>query len=279
MSNTAVKTYSDDEDALVQNSNITIKPISPNLDSVAILPRYYNCRVTVDNSNIMVNGAQDSTFIVNNSVATFNGNSFTTALLTNTNATVSGGANYNINTDSSLLFSTATGNNYITTTALAGIFGADGANTTLTSFTVASLFVAGDGNETLNGSRSVSAITTYASTTSDHNTNLVVSTGRGDDELNAGTGNSTFTGGAGNNLFVFNKDTDAGGKTVITDFAASAGNKISLYNYNLTQDSLNSLLANSHNDSNGNAILNLDNHQITVQGVSINNLHTQQFNI
>lgn len=94
-----------------------------------------------------------------------------------------------------------------------------------------------------------------------------------------GIGRATLNGGAGNNLFMFNKDTDNGGNTVIEDFGRSTGNVIGLYNYGLNQNSLNTLFSNSYNDYNGNTVLNLDNHQVTFVGVSINNLHSQQFSV
>lgn len=274
MSNNIVTptTYSDEE-SLVSNSAVTIQGGS------GVLPRYYNCTVTAMNSNIMVNGTQNSNFNVMGGITTINGAQYSNFMISGSPTTVSGGNNNNFNADGSLLFSQGTGFNSIVNTGQTFIFGTDGLNLVLRSYNSDALFVAGEGNETLNAAGSTSPITVYASQTSNHNTNLVVTTGSGNDELDAGTGNSTLNGGAGNNIFVFNKDTDAGGRTVIGDFAVSAGNKISLYNYNLTQDSLGALLASSHNDSNGNAVLNLDNHQITVQGVSINNLHTEQFNI
>lgn len=113
--------------------------------------------------------------------------------------------------------------------------------------------------------------------TSDTNSNLVATTGSGNDTLVGGVGRSTLNGGAGNNLFMFNQSNDSNGKTVIGDFSASTGNRIALYGYGLNQNSLNNLLANSHNDSHGNAMINLGNHEITVQGVSINNLHSNSF--
>lgn len=264
---------------------------------VSVIPRYNNSTITItENADVKLNGITNCYIDSSDSQVEFNGAENTTAYITNGNTTinsalnsnfmitgspttVSGGSNNFISTDSTLLFSGGTGYNSIIGNGPAYVFAADGLNLDLRSLDASSLFVAGEGNETLNGAGSSAAIAVYASQISDHNTNLVATTGSGDDALNAGTGNSTLNGGTGNNLFIFNKDTDAGGRTVIGDFSASSGNRISLYGYNLTQDSLNSLLANSHNDSNGNAILNLENHQITVQGVSISDLHTQQFNI
>lgn len=164
-------------------------------------------------------------------------------------------------------------------TGTAAAFGADGLNLTLNSTGTASgLFVADVGNETLNASGSTAAMAIYANTVVGGTTNFVAKGGSGNDQLVAGTGNSTFTGGAGDNLFTFNKDTDADGTTVITDFnKEGSNNKIFLYDYGLDNDSLQTLLDNSKDDANGNAVLNLSNHTITVEGVHASDLTVNQF--
>ncbi|CAI3948906.1 unnamed protein product [Commensalibacter communis] len=101
--------------------------------------------------------------------------------------------------------------------------------------------------------------------------------GRSDDTLTGGVGNSTFTGGAGSNLFAFTSSDVANGSTVITDFLASEDNQIALFNYGLNRSSLSALLKNSQNDVNGDAVLNLGNHEITIQGGSVSDLHPSQF--
>lgn len=137
------------------------------------------------------------------------------------------------------------------------------------------IFTAGKGNTTLNAASSSKAIDVSA--VNDKNSQLVAITGSGDDTLTAGGGQSTFTGGLGDNLFAFTKDNTTGGSTVITDFAASDGNQIALFNYGLTRTSLKQLLNASQNDAQGNAVLDLGGNSITLQGVSVSELHTNQF--
>lgn len=138
-------------------------------------------------------------------------------------------------------------------------------------------FVANKGNETLDASGSSVNLLVYAYSVSGAQSNFVASGGSGNDTLAAGTGNSTFSGGAGDNLFMFTKSTAENGSTVITDFANSSQNKIGLFDYGLDNNSLTQLLQNSQNNTSGDAVLNLDGHTITVQGVSVSNLHSDQF--
>ena len=49
-------------------------------------------------------------------------------------------------------------------------------------------------------------------------------------DLGAVTGATTLTGGGGNNLFFF-QNGNVNGTDVITDFTASAGNSVALFNY------------------------------------------------
>lgn len=173
----------------------------------------------------------------------------------------------------------AIGNETANVTGTAAAFGADGLNMTLNATGNASgLFVADVGNETLNASGSTAAIAIYANTVVGGNTNFVAIGGSNNDQLVAGTGNSTFTGGAGDNLFMFNKDSDQGGTTVITDFTrAGSNNKIGLYNYGIDTDSLQALLNSSSDDANGDAVLKLENHTITIEGVHVSDLTVSQF--
>lgn len=159
------------------------------------------------------------------------------------------------------------------------IRGADGLNLTLkTSGQKQNIFTAGYGNETLDSSMSNANIKVEAYTDQSNPSSLIAVTGSGNDTLMAGAGYATLSGGSGNNLFSFVKENDRNGHTVIADFSSSQGNKIGLFHYGLTQDSLNQLLRNSYNDYDGNAVLNLDNnHTITLQGIDVANLKADQF--
>ncbi|CAI3950063.1 Ca2+-binding protein [Commensalibacter communis] len=196
------------------------------------------------------------------------------------NLVVSGGHNndfYYIGKDFS--FSGGTGNtNVFHVEGQVNIKGSDGLNMTINSYNAQSnIFTAQDGNETLNAAGSTGAFGIYANTVSGSRSSLVAVGGRGDDTLTAGVGNSTFTGGAGSNLFAFTSSDVANGSTVITDFLASEDNQIALFNYGLNRSSLSALLKNSQNDVNGDAVLNLGNHEIIIQGGSVSDLHPSQF--
>lgn len=148
-------------------------------------------------------------------------------------------------------------------------------NLTLNAHGQNNVFIASYGNTTLNAAGSTEGIDFYGGLNKDFHS--VAIAGNGDDTLTAGRGQSTFTGGLGDNLFAFTKDNTTGGSTVITDFAASDGNQIALFNYGLTRTSLKQLLNASQNDAQGNAILDLGSNNITLQGVSVSELHTNQF--
>lgn len=204
-----------------------------------------------------------------------------------TNLTIQGGANNSISNGGKLNLIDATGDTSITSKGSSTIYGANGLNLTLEAYdldgdSVQNIFYAGSGNETLNAGPNLygfpaAAIDVHANTVAGAQSSLVAIGNTGDDTLSAGTGNSTFTGGAGANLFEFTKADVTGGNTVITDFAASEDNQIALFNYGLTRSSLKQLLQTSQNDTQGNAVLNLDNHTITLQGVSVSDLDSSQF--
>lgn len=167
-------------------------------------------------------------------------------------------------------------------------FGASGLNLTLNScenadtnylpFTGESLFVADKGNETLNASGYNNTIQIYANTVAGAQSSLVATGGNKNDYLTAGTGNSTFTGGAGDNLFIFQKESTNNGNTVITDFMhQGSSNHIGLYNYGYNTENITQLLKDSHNDNQGNAVLNLENHKITLEGITVTDLKVSQF--
>lgn len=188
------------------------------------------------------------------------------------------GNKFEVDGDITYLNGTGVSSIHTTGTGLVSAFGLANLNLTLgATGSQSGLFVANTGNETLDGSTSTAVLQIYANTVSGGVSSFVATGGSGDDLMSAGTGSSTFTGGDGNNLFFFAKASDDGGQTVITDFSHSAGNKIALYDYGLDTSSLQALLANSQNDADNNAVLNLDNHKITLQGVELSSLHTDQF--
>ncbi|CAI3950627.1 unnamed protein product [Commensalibacter communis] len=160
-------------------------------------------------------------------------------------------------------------------------FGAQGSDYTVNaSGNSTGLFVADIGNETLNASGSTVGLSIYANTVSGATSNFVATGGSGNDVMVGGTGNSTFTGGAGDNYFMFDKNNSENGNTVIKDFAhAGSSNKIAIYNFGLDTNSLAELLHNSQNDAQGSAVLNLNGHSITVEGVSVADLTVNQFDV
>ncbi|MDI2112567.1 autotransporter outer membrane beta-barrel domain-containing protein [Commensalibacter nepenthis] len=186
-----------------------------------------------------------------------------------------------INASQSLTFLNGKGNTLANAQGLALGFGANELNYTLNATgNDAGLFVADAGNETLNASGSTVGLSIYANTVDGGGTNFVATGGSGDDVMVGGTGNSTFTGGAGDNFFMFDKNSSENGTTVIKDFAhTGSNNKIALFNFGLDADSLAELLRNSQNDDKGDAVLNLNGHTITVEGVSISNLTVNQFDV
>lgn len=209
--------------------------------------------------------------------------------------TIQGGTGNEIHSSGDLTINDATGNTKIETKGSFTISGADGLNLDLRSYNMDSayhiengrdlsnIFMAGNGNETLNAAADKgysfqnTNLAIYANTISGAQSSFIAIAGSGDDTLTAGTGNSTFTGGAGENLFAFTKADAAGGNTVITDFSASEDNQIALFDYGLTRSSLSKLLKSSQNDAQGDAVLHLENHTITLQGVSVSDLSTNQF--
>ncbi|CAI3949359.1 unnamed protein product [Commensalibacter communis] len=169
----------------------------------------------------------------------------------------------------------------ITISGEMAVFGARGSDYTVNaSGNSTGLFVADIGNETLNASGSTVGLSIYANTVSGATSNFVATGGSGNDVMVGGTGNSTFTGGAGDNYFMFDKNNSENGSTVIKDFAhAGSSNKIAIYNFGLDTNSLAELLHNSQNDAQGSAVLNLNGHSITVEGVSVADLTVNQFDI
>lgn len=194
---------------------------------------------------------------------------------------VSRGYNNQITTSGQLTFLNGFGNTTITA-ANSTIFGADNLNLHVNTVDGGTsdplLFVGSQGNETLDGSTYSKNMHVFANTVLGGTSSLIAQGGAGDDTLVGGTGNDTFTGSKGNNLFAFIKETGNGGKTVITDFSASSGNKIGLYNYGLDADSLQAMLEKA-TEENGNTTLNISNHTIVLQGVSVNSLNANSFDI
>lgn len=207
------------------------------------------------------------------------GNQNTVSAAANVNSlkVIHGGDNtFNVNNKLGLF--NANGNTNVTVNGQFVGFGASDSNYTVNAGgSDSGLFVANIGNETLNASGSTAAIQIYANTVSGAQSNFVASGGSANDTLVAGTGNSTFSGGAGDNLFLFTKETGQGGNTVITDFANSSQNKIGLLNFGLDDNSLAQLLKNSQNDTSGNAVLNIEGRNITVENVAVSDLNADRF--
>lgn len=242
-----------------------------------IFAGYNNDAATIDSSTPNLNSHDLLVNATNSSISS------------RTDLTIQGGNGNNIESSGNLIMSDITGHTSLTTTGSFTINGTDGLNMDVSSYnlnddsSLENIFMAGSGNETLNASLNnndglpTSSLAIYADTISGAQSSLVAIAGNGDDTLTAGTGNSTFTGGAGENLFAFTKADAAGGNTVITDFSASEDNQIALFDYGLTRSSLSKLLKSSQNDAQGDAVLHLENHTITLQGVSVSDLSTNQF--
>lgn len=241
---------------------------------------YYNS-VTVGGGST-INGGNDGNYAFTASDDDLQG-TFTNGVSSTINAasdlTVVHGNDNTITGSQHVTLLNGVGNTAMTASGRSVVFGADGLNLTLDATgDDSALYVANVGNATLDASGSTAGIAIYGNSAVDGNQNLVAKGGSGNDELNAGAGNSTFTGGTGDNLFVFNKASDTDGKTVITDFnREGSSNKIFLYDYGLDNDSLQALLDSSKDDANGNAVLNLSNHTITVEGVHASDLTVNQF--
>lgn len=220
------------------------------------------------NSTVKFMGGQGNSFMggINDTISAIQGD-----------LTVVRGSENNITADNNLTFLNGTGNNTVTA-GNATIFGASGLNMNLNathSSPDGSLFAAGGGNETLNGSASTGALHVFAS--NEAGSQLTATGGSGDDTLVGGAGDSKFTGGAGNNLFAFIKN-DAQTHNVITDFKASVGNKIGLYNYGLDANSLQNALQSAV-DQAGNTTLSFGATSITLEGVKASDLSVANFDI
>ena len=214
-----------------------------------------NNTITASTDNFDVIHGVNNTFNINGSFKFFNGTG-------NTNVTLTGGQNITTQTQ---------------------IFGADGLNFHLTAKDVNDpnnpvlLVAGGGGNQTLDGSTSSSNLLIYSDSTKGATTQLLGVGGAGNDTLVGGVGSNTLTGGEGNNLFIFTKDTDQGGKTLITDFSKSKNNMVEFLNYGFNRSDVDRILQNAHQDDKGNAVLDLGNHQLILQGVSVKDLNGTQF--
>lgn len=218
------------------------------------------------NSTVKFMGGQGNSFMggVNDTISAVKGD-----------LTVVHGSENNITVDNNLTFLNGTGNNTVTA-GNATVFGASGLNMNINvtkSSQDGSLFVAGGGNETLNGSASTGALHVFANNQA--GSQLEAIGGSGDDTLVGGAGDSKFTGGAGDNLFAFIKN-DAQTHNVITDFKASVGNKIGLYNYGLDENSLQKALQSAV-DQSGNTTLSFGATSITLEGVKASDLSVANF--
>ena len=121
----------------------------------------------------------------------------------------------------------------------------------------------GVGNDTILGSRGNDILIGGAG-------NDVLIGGAGDDQLFGGPGADTLNGGAGNDVFVADEF-----DTVIDDFAAGAGSEDRIDLSALDVD-FEWLMAHA-SDVDGNVLLNLGDHQITLRGVSTSMLHHNDF--
>lgn len=280
----------------IQNQNVTLD----NLQGNAALVEYDSCTISVSHSYFMLNGSNNNLIkgfsesdisIHGGSGNTITGSksSFT---IKDTTVTIDGGSynsfdgRFDENIGHTIQFNNGTGINSISTYGSALIYGAYTLSMSLDA-RESSLFIAGAGNETLDANYSTGAVQVYAWGSNSSPSNLKATTGNGDDLLFAGNGNATFAGGPGNNTFAFNKNNDAGGKTIISDFGASSGNKIWLSNYGFNQTDISNLLAKSQNvyqvgddgKTHVYANLNLGNHDILIQDVSVSELHVNQFSV
>lgn len=195
------------------------------------------------------------------------------------NLSVDQGNDNTLNIDGDLSFFNGGGVANASVSGLFAGFGVQGLNFTLTGNGDRSgLFVGSLGNETLDASNLQAGLQVYSNTVVGGFSTLDVKGSSANDLFAAGTGDSTFTGGGGSNVFFFAKGSDDGGKTVITDFSKASGDNISLFNYGLDANSLQELLNNSK-DEDSSAVLNLDGHKITLQGVSVSDLTVNQFTV
>lgn len=256
-----------------------------------------NNTITVGGGSTVIGGTDGTVnfnSVNNGNLNMFIGGDSNTVTATADNFHIIHGASNNFNVTGDFRYFNGVGDTYATITGsnqldIKGnklvntqIFGANGLDFHLNAHDNVDsvMFVSGitGANQTLDGSTSTSNLMIYADTTPGAtNSRLLGIGGSGDDTLVGGSGFSTLTGGTGNNWFLFTNKEDDGGNTVITDFSKSTGNKIEFLNYGLDNKSLLDILNNAHNDDQGNAVLNLGNHQLTLQGVSKESLNITQF--
>ncbi|PYD47071.1 hypothetical protein [Novacetimonas pomaceti] len=118
----------------------------------------------------------------------------------------------------------------------------------------------GSGSELFNGANSTGDINAIG--------------GSGSNTLIGGSGNDTLSGANGINDFVFIKG-HAGGQDIIKDFGKSTSNVVDLSSYNMTQASLQDMIANA-TVAGGNTTISLSDHtHVTFVGVT--DLSTQNF--
>ena len=134
---------------------------------------------------------------------------------------------------------------------------------TLAAGVVKLRFDGGAGNDTILGSRGNDILIGGSG-------NDVLIGGAGNDQLFGGPGADTLNGGAGTDVF-FADEFD----TVIDDFAAGAGSEDRIDLSALGVD-FEWLMAHA-SDVDGNVLLNLGDHQITLRGVSTSMLHQDDF--
>ena len=128
-------------------------------------------------------------------------------------------------------------------TAPVVLYGAAGGTLNLFGAASGNILAAGAGNETLQGASATGNNIFFGGS----GTTTEIG-GSGSDIFVAGTGAEVVTGGGGNNLFEFVSGATAGATDVITDFAASSGNRVLLAGYNgTTQSALNTAVVSGGN--------------------------------
>jgi Ca2+-binding RTX toxin-like protein len=121
----------------------------------------------------------------------------------------------------------------------------------------------GAGNDTILGSRGNDILVGGGG-------NDVLMGGAGNDQLIGGPGADTLNGGAGNDVFVSDEF-----DVVINDFLAGAGSDDRI---DLSQSGVDFAWLMAHaSDVDGNVLLDLGDHQITLRGVSTSMLHHEDF--
>lgn len=229
-----------------------------------------------EESNVNSNSANNIITVGNKSTVTGGEQDKIYSAKDDDNITLIKGKSQTVNIKKELTFLNGTGDSQINV-GHATLFGANNLNMNLNANKAdkETLYVASSGNETLDGSKSSVALHIFANNDTKGNGKITVTGGNGNDTIVGGSGVATFTGNKGNNLFGFIKGSSTG-QTTITDFSASAGNKIGLYNYGLNSDSMKKVL-DAATYANGDTTLMVDTTKIVLQHVDVKSLNVAQF--